>query len=255
MIIEYQRPKSINEALKLLAREEPITYPLGGGTLLNQPNDKRYAVVDLQALGLDKAVKKGNSLHLGATFTLQQLLDIANLPQDLYQSIRYEATHNLRQIATIAGTLAVASGRSPFTTVMLALDATMEIHAFESAPELVGLGEWLALRGEGRNNNLITMISLPINIRLAFEYIARTPADQSIVCAAVVQWASGRTRLVLGGWGRVPLLALDGLESGGIEIAARNAYSHAGDEWASPEYRQEMAGVLALRCLNRLSKK
>jgi CO/xanthine dehydrogenase FAD-binding subunit len=255
MIIEYQRPMTITEALKLLAREEPITYPLGGGTLLNQPNDKRYAVVDLQSLGLNQATKKGNSLQIGATFTLQHLLDIAYLPQDLYQSIRYEATHNLRQMATVAGTLAVASGRSPFTTVMLALDARMEIHAFASVPELVGLGEWLALRSEDRHNNLISVISIPLNIRLAFEYIARTPADQPIVCAAVVQWASGRTRLVLGGWGRAPLLAMDGPEAGDIVIAARNAYSHAGDGWASPEYRQEMAGVLALRCLNLLSEK
>ena len=77
------------------------------------------------------------------------------------------------------------------------------------------------------------------------KYIARTPADQPIVCAAVAQWNSGRTRLALGGWGSSPILAMDGPDSEGIEFAARNAYSLAEDEWASAEYRQEMAGVLA----------
>ena len=49
------------------------------------------------------------------------------------------------------------------------------------------------------------------------------------------------------------MLALDGPETGGLDVAARNAYSQAGDEWASAEYRQEMAGLLAVRCLGQLS--
>jgi CO/xanthine dehydrogenase FAD-binding subunit len=44
---------------------------------------------------------------------------------------------------------------------------------------------------------------------------------------------------------------MDGSDSEGIEMAAKIAYSHAEDEWASAEYRQEMAGVLAARCLRR----
>jgi CO/xanthine dehydrogenase FAD-binding subunit len=99
---------------------------------------------------------------------------------------------------------------------------------------------------------LISEVSFPLNVKAAYERIARTPADQPIVCAAVVQWSSGRTRLALGGWGDSPILAMDGPEAEGLEIAARSAYSHAEDEWASGEYRQEMAGILALRCIKRI---
>ena len=42
------------------------------------------------------------------------------------------------------------------------------------------------------------------------------------------------------------------LANHGVELAARSAYLSAGDEWASAEYRSEMAGVLVKRCLRRV---
>ena len=38
----------------------------------------------------------------------------------------------------------------------------------------------------------------------------------------------------------MPMLALDGTESDGLEAAARNAFKEASDEWASAEYRQDV---------------
>jgi len=253
MIVEYQRPKTIDEALRLLSRTEPLTLPLGGGTALNrwaQAESQAVAVVDLQALGLNKIEMRGSNLHLGAAVTLQDLLDHPGLPAMLYEAVRLEATHNLRQAATLAGTLASADGRSPLTTVMLALDATLTIRK-ASGTEKIGLGSWLPLRRAGVGGGLITEIVLAAAgaVKLSYEYVARTPADRPIVCAAVAQWPAGRTRLALGGWGAAPLLAMDGPEPGGVEAAAHNAYSQAGDQWASAEYRAAMAVTLAKRCL------
>jgi CO/xanthine dehydrogenase FAD-binding subunit len=98
----------------------------------------------------------------------------------------------------------------------------------------------------------VTSLSVPLNARLAYESVARTPADLPIVCAAAAAWPSGRTRLALGGYGPAPRLAMDGPDAEGAEVAARNAYNEAMDEWASAEYRQEMAQVLARRCVQRL---
>ena len=254
MIIEYHRPQTIFEALTLLGREQPVSYALGGGTYLNRNLEGQYAVVDLQNLGLGKIKITGNQAQIGATRKLQELLDFIGLPEDVYASIQHEATYNLRQMASVAGTLVTANGRSPFTTVMLALDASIEVQKMDAAPKQVKLGDWLPLRDQIKPGALITKVISPINLKLSFEYIARSPADQPIVCAAVAQWNSGRTRLSLGGWGEAPILAMDGPEAGGIETAAQSAYSQAGDEWASAEYRQEMAGVLALRCLQRINQ-
>jgi CO/xanthine dehydrogenase FAD-binding subunit len=96
-------------------------------------------------------------------------------------------------------------------------------------------------------------VTVPSNVRLAYEVVARTPADLPIVCAALARWPSGRVRLALGGFGSAPLLALDGPEASGIDQVARDAYSHAGDQWATAEYRQEAAAVLARRCLLKVA--
>ncbi len=252
MIVEYQRPKTIDEALRLIKRSEPLTLPLGGGTVLNrwaQAESRAVAVIDLQALDLNKIEVRGNNLHLGATVTLQNLLDHPGLPDIFYEAIRLEVTHNLRQAATLAGTLASADGRSPLTTVMLALDASLTIRKVGGS-EKIGLGSWLPMRQAGPSRGLITEIVLAATtVKLSYQSVARTPADRPIVCAALAQWPAGRTRLALGGWGTAPLLAMDGPEPGGVEAAAHNAYSQADDQWASAEYRCAMAATLAKRCL------
>jgi hypothetical protein len=45
---------------------------------------------------------------------------------------------------------------------------------------------------------------------------------------------------------------MDGTESEGTEAAARNAFHEATDEWASAEYRMDVAATLAKRCLEGL---
>ncbi len=244
-IIEYHRPNQLEQALALLQRPDPRTLPLGGGTWLNQPGGDPVAVVDLQSLGLDELQRQGQFLQLGAALRLQSLLELTELPA-LADVIRHEATYNLRQAATVAGTLVAANGRSPFAAAFLALEASVHLMPDEQD---VGLGDLLPLRSERLRGRLITRITIPLNTRLAYEYIARTPADQPIVCAALAAWPSGRLRLALGGFGATPVLAFDGTEADGLASAAQSAYDQAADQWASADYRREMAGVLATKCL------
>jgi CO/xanthine dehydrogenase FAD-binding subunit len=254
MIIEYHQPESLAEALELLAREAPPTFPLGGGTRLNQPSKAEYAVVDLRELGLDTFQASGNSLELGATLTLGRLLAQAEaaepkLPDGLVKALQREGTYNLRQVATVAGALVAADGRAPFALVMLAMDASLTT---QPGDERHSLGDLLPLRQERLRGRLISGVSIPLNVKLAYEYVARSPADWHIVGAALAAWPSGRARLALGGYGSAPVLAFDGPNLEGLEIAAASAYSQAGDEWASAEYRSEIAAVLARRCLDQL---
>ena len=251
MITTYHRPQTLEEALTLLT--QPNTVPLGGGTLLSHPTTDSVQAVDLQSLGLDFLTKKGNDLEIGATCTLQSLLENENCPETLKAAIKLEAPINVRNAATVAGTLVASDGRSPFATALLAMDAKLSL---DRGPKTVdgqssivyGLGEFLPLRPRG----LITAITIPLDTKFAFEFVSRTPADKPIVCAALTQWSSGRTRLALGGYGKSPMLAMDGTEAEGIESAARNAYHEANDEWASAEYRTDVAAVLAKRCMEAI---
>lgn len=248
MINAYHRPKTLDEALALLAK--PNVIPLGGGTLLAQSKTDSVEAVDLQSLGLNTVKRRGNNLEVGATVTLQQLLESEDCPEALKAALKLEAPLNLRNAATVAGTLVSCDGRSTFATVLLALDAKLEIRYSTNESRVSTIGEFLPLRPRG----LITSITLPLSVKLAFDYVSRSPADKPIICAALAQWNSGRTRLALGGYGKSPLLAMDGTEAEGLEPAARNAYHEAADEWASAEYRMDIAATLAKRCLEKLAQ-
>ena len=251
MITTYHRPKTLDEALTLIT--QPNVLPLGGGTLLasRRPTADPVEVVDLQSLGLDSIKQSGNNLEIGATRTLQRLLESEYCPEALKTALRLEAPLNIRNAATVAGTLVSSDGRSTVSTTLLALDAKIHASSRQKPEEIINIGDFLPLREQIRGK-LITKIVVPLNIKLAFETVARTPSDKPIVCAALAQWNSGRTRLAVGGYGASPLLAMDGTESEGLETAARNAFHEATDEWASANYRMDVAATLAKRCSNSI---
>ena len=255
MIVEYHRPATLEEALDLLSRPDPQTHPLGGGTALNTSVSSpsgNFAVVDLQLLGLDRIQRTDAVIQVGAMVRLQSLLDEPGLPEGLYRALAQEAARNIRQAATVAGSLVSAGGRSTLATALLAMDAALLIwkkEAGEYSEKELGLGDWLPFRHENFRGAIITQVLLPAKASLAYHYVARTPADLPIVCAAAARWPSGRTRVALGGTGDSPVLVVDGPEPEGAAMAAQAAYQYAGDEWASAAYRSEIAKILVQRCL------
>ncbi|HEX9333256.1 MAG TPA: FAD binding domain-containing protein, partial [Anaerolineales bacterium] len=137
MITTYHRPQTLDEALTLLT--QPNRIPLGGGTLLSHassllsasPTADSVEVVDLQSLSLDSIKKNGNNLELGATVTLQHLLESDLCPEALKTALKLEAPLNIRNAATVAGTLVACDGRSTFAAALLALDAKLEIKSID----------------------------------------------------------------------------------------------------------------------------
>jgi CO/xanthine dehydrogenase FAD-binding subunit len=247
MITGYYRPQSLTEAMNLLS--VPHTYPLGGGTVICQKDDETFSSVDLQALGLDKVRKVGTILMIGATVTLQTLLEHKHTHAALKTATGLESPLNLRNMATVAGALVSCDGRSPFAVVMLALDAKLEIQFITNESKVLPYGDYLAVRKEFQHGILITGIEIPVHVKLAFETVARSPGDRPIVCASLAQWPSGRIRLVLGGWSDTPTLAMDGNDVDDLQKAAKNASYDSSDQWASSSYRMNVASILSNRCL------
>lgn len=254
MVIEYHRPKTIEETISLLSRKKPKTVVLGGGLYLNEKVKNQIAVVDIQDLGLDSIDSKGKKHILGAGVNLQQLVDVEELPLALISSIKHQETYNRRQVATLAGTYITADGRSPITCVLLALDAELEMVGKNNQAESILLGDFLPMRNKKLEGRLFTRITIPSQTKIVYNYVARSPADRPIVAAAVSQWASGRTRVVLAGYGDQPVMVLDGTDEEGAEAAARDAYSQAGDQWATAVYRSETASALVRRSLDQIAE-
>lgn len=245
--LEYHRPKTLAEALALLKRGRP----LGGGTDLTPRRLSLTSVVDLQELGLDEVRESDGDLHLGAAVRLQRLVEAgAGVPAALVEACGREATLNLRNMGTLAGTVVSADGRSPLATVLLALDAQVIL---EPGSEALPLEALLDLREGGLAGRLIVAFDIPAADFVAYEQVARAPADRPLVCAAVAR-IRGRKgfRIALGGHGSRPIsLQASKANPQAASEAARLAYAGAGDAWASAEYRAGVAGVLVRRLMEQ----
>lgn len=245
MILEYLRPQTMDEALTFLSRKTPPVYPLGGGTILSGKKDEDFAVMDLQNLALDGILPEEKFLELGSMVTLQTLFTCdENIPAALKKSLEFEETINVRQMATLGGTIVSADGRSAFLTSLLAMDVQL---SWMPGLRTNSLGDYLALRSVTSNHGLLTSVRLPRFVELKIETIARTPADLPLLIIAMARWQGGRTRVAVGGFGAIPLLAMDGTETAGAGFAVRNALADSDDAWASSEYRSAAGISLARR--------
>lgn len=249
MISEYFRPDTLEEAIALLTNPNKDLKPLGGGTKLSRQQMGDFGVVDLQSCSLDKITLDKQRIRAGALVRLQNLLDHKDIHPEIKSAIRIDSSQNIRNAASLGGWLISSDGRSILSTVFLALDALI---TWEPETKHVSLGDWLPMRSIESPGVLITAIDWQPQTNLAFDYVARSPKDRPIVIAAVGQWPSGRTRVALGGFGDSAVIAMDGIEAEGADIASKDAYSEAGDVWATALYRREVAAKLVLRCLERL---
>ena len=251
MIKEYFRPGSVAEAVKLLKNEGSILKPLGGGTYLSRHQGDIPGVVDLQDTGLDQVETRGQRIAAGAMVRLGQLVEHPDVHEAIKAAILLDSSLNIRNMATIGGWLMSSDARSALSTVLLALDATL---TWEPDGNRVRMGNWLPMRDDEKPGVLMTEVEWWLRPHVVFEYVARSPKDRPTLIVAAAQWNSGRTRVVLGGYGATPLVAMDGPEDRGVDVAARDAYFEAEDQWATAAYRREVAAKLALRCLARLDE-
>jgi len=267
-ITEYHRPKEVIEAIRLLARPDTLTVPLAGGSQLVASGRRDVqAVVDLRDLGLASMRREGEALRIGATTTLQALIDSPESAPawnaELARVAGLTAARNLREQGTIAGTLVAAENNSPLAVMLLALDASLTI---EPGRKTVSLEEFLQKRASLLPASLITEVTIPLphpGEAAAFEKVGRTPADLPIVCAAVrarLENAAVRdVRIGLGGVAATPVRApriekmLEGRSPDRVAFdLAEDDVDPPSDFMGSADYRREMAAVLVRRAVARL---
>jgi len=257
--LEYHRPKSLQQALELLGRARPM----GGGTALTPRRAELDSVLDLQDLDLAGHELRAGRLVLGAMLRLQALTEeIPGLPPAVSQACRLEAGWNMRNQATLAGSVVAGDGRSPLLAVLLALDASVHLEPGEAE---IALQDFLTQRPGSVQGRLIVALGLARDARLGYEGVARSPADRPLVCAALARLDTGEWRVVLGGFGDCPIRVeeAEGALPRGAAVtpeaiaaagkAAAAAYAAAGDQWASAEYRAAVAQTLVSRLAQGMS--
>lgn len=268
---EYHRPVDLAEALRLLARRDIVTVPLAGGTRLVAAGvPGAQAVVDLRDLGLDTIEAPNGGLRLGAMVTLQTVVDDPRLSAFaggmLAEAARRSATRNVRNVATLGGTVATADPLDELLLALLVLDAQVSLVNLVGTRHLP-LTDFLADPGHLPPGTLVVEIALPApptSSGFGLARVARTPADRPIVAAATaLTLADGRcthARLALAGVGPWPvrLPAAEAVLSGQVvnehvlsEVVERvkTDVNPPEDFRASADYRREIAGVVARRAL------
>lgn len=280
---DFYKPETIQEARELLERPDIHTIPLyGGPELFNDLTTTREveAVISLAGLGLDEVTEVSGGLHIGAMVTLAALpesqffrvalRDLSDRPagvlniEALLSAAEQTYSLNLRSMWTLGAVVAHGGPASPLLVTLIALNARVEL----AGDALVPIGHYLFRRAR---TDLITKVILPTGNNfgpVAYEAVARTPADEPIVCAAVrVRLGSGTPEQIhaisaaLGGVDKTPVQAGEveqTLQSGpatteAVETAITklDTLKPPGDFRGSSEYRREMAKVVMRRALHQ----
>jgi CO/xanthine dehydrogenase FAD-binding subunit len=219
MIQEYHRPLTMSTALQLLSKHG--YKPMGGGVGLSRTSEP-ISVVDLQSLGLDTIKADHQLVAIGATSKLAALNAGHGLSDRLLDAIKIEYSMNQRNAATWGGLLMRSGGSSLLLAMLLAMDCLV---MWQPDSKEVRLGDWLPLRASQNPGKIITQIIIPVEVKIQFEYIARSPRDRVELCCVVCNWKTGRKRLCIGGPIEAPILLVDGSGKINPSSVSQNAYS------------------------------
>jgi CO/xanthine dehydrogenase FAD-binding subunit len=222
------------------------TIVAGGAHLVAHMSELVDEVVDLQALGLNQINYTSQGVILGATVTLQSLLEQEAAPILLRKTAQREGPNTLRQVATVGGILVGADKESEFLAALLVCEAEVEIQT-GAGPKQVALPHFLRDVPRALAGGIITAVSLTTLGKTASERVARTPADRPIVAAMGRRGPDDKVRLALCGVATTPVLV-------DPERDIKAAVSPPQDFRGSTEYRRQMAATLVRRVLAALAK-
>lgn len=248
MIEHYLRPNSVSEALELMKQHAANATFFAGGSKLNaKPTQTEKTVaISLSNLSLNAIVQDGDALLIGATTSIQQIIDNELTPTSLKIAGGFIYSRHLRNQATIGGEIASLQDESLLLPCLIALKA--EVILADSQKMLVE--DYV----EQKKQDLILQIVLPDpKLICVTENIRRSAGGLSIISAAVSIDHAGETIIALEGVASgkrrgAPVRLRDieqmDLEGEALERAVAEAIIPQADLRGSIEYKRYISGVL-----------
>lgn len=279
---EYHRPATLKEALGLLSKNKDAKVLAGGHSLIPAMKLRAAspgALVDIsrvKGLGGIKASKTG--LKIGALTTHNDVAtsDAVKAACPLFaETAAHIGDQQVRNRGTLGGSLAHADPAADYPIAILALEATITASGPNGDREIVAGKFFKDLFTTAlKRNEIITSVSVPAMARgTGSAYLKhRHPASSYAVVgvAAIVMVAGGKitaARLAIGGATINPVRAAaaekalvrqaptaENIAAAAAQVAAaiENPLS---DSYASGEYRQHLATVLAKRALMKAAER
>jgi carbon-monoxide dehydrogenase medium subunit len=263
---EYRRVDTVDEAIQALS-DGPDAKLLAGGHSLLPLMKLRLArpslLVDISRLQDLKYVKEdGDRVAIGA---LTRHHDVANseVLQELCPIVSYAAGEigdpQVRHVGTIGGSVAHADPASDMPSVLLALDAEMEVRG-PGGVRNVGAGDFFKglFEPDLATDEVLTEIRVPKTAGRGWSYLKfhRRAQDWALVGVAALAQNGAGPSVALTNMADRPVRAT-GVEeelAGGADPASASQRAAEGtsppsDAFASAEYRAELVKVLVRRAL------
>lgn len=274
----YHRPKSIAEAVAMLADLGTEARPLAGGHSLIPMMKLRLAVpehlVDLGGLSELKGIKaEGNDIVIGAMTTQHELIADATLAAKLpiiRETALVIADPQVRYVGTIGGNVANGDPGNDMPALMLCLRATYQIAGKGGQRRIPARdfyeGAYMTALSQGE---MVTALRIPVppaGHGYAYEKLKRKVGDYATAAAAVILtmtqgtvttcsigltnlsetplWAEDAAKAVIG-------TSLDAAVVKKAAAAAEAIANPASDNRGPAAYRKKMAGVMVARALQR----
>lgn len=266
--VEYARPSSLEEALRILGSNDGARALAGGQTLINVMKARAASpdiLVDLAALTELTAVSTGpGGLELGAMVTCARLASSSEVEVTrpiLGEVAAMIADVQVRNRGTIGGNICSNDPTNHLPPLLVALDAAMTIVGPDGERTVTAedffLGVYMTAVGTGE---LLTKVTVPPPGGAGDAFAALTiGADGTCIVSAAASVTSGAARIVIGCVSATPVRAAE-MEAklGGDfgEASVRGAakglgaqLDPPGDVHASADYRRHLAEVMAVRAV------
>ena len=255
-IREYKRAESLEEAWQL--NQKRPNRVLGGMIWLKMENINVGTAIDLSGLGLDTIEETDEGFSIGAMVTLRQLELHPGLAAYTDGAVRESVRHivgvQLRNLATVGGSIYSRFGFSDVLTMFLALNASVELYKGGVVP----LAEY-AQRPYDRDI-LVRVLVPKENARFVYQSVRNSQTDFPVLTCAAAKLADGSIRAAIGALPGKAVFYTAAPEAGETaeEFAARFAAEVKADIKTESnlrggaEYRRHLAGVLTKRAVCRL---
>ena len=255
--VEYARPASVQEALRLLAENDGARALAGGQTLINVMKARAASpdvLVDINRLGELKGIDLSSegTVSIGAMVTYSELIASAEARARpiLGEVCAQIADVQVRNRGTVGGNVCSNDPTNHLPPLMVALGAIMHVtgsNGDRAVPaEEFFLGVYMTAAGPGE---LLTKVTVPPGKSDGFASVPIGRDGTCIVNAAAS--VNGGARLAIGCVDAVPvLLETDSVEDDAVRAAVQSAnLDPPSDVHASADYRRHLAEVVAVRAV------
>ena len=243
MFEQFLKPASVDEAVKFKSQFKGDAVFMAGGSKLNAAptRSSKSVAISLAGLGLSEIKAQGGVVTIGATATLQQVIDSPLVPAAVREAAGFVYSRNVRNQATFGGELFARQNEGVLLPILLAMNAKVLLAGGADAD----LASWLA----GSRDGLVLGVVLPEPaVCCATRKVSRSAGGLVVLTAAVAVATDGQQRIAVEGVVssavRLSTVEQKRLTGEALQAAVSEAVAPVADLRGSVSYKRYIAGVV-----------